>query len=131
VARELTDARRRGHTVVEGPADAWCPPAAWSPYVMRVAHRSTRARFDEATDAELRVVANTLLDALSRIERLLGAVPYNLIVHSAPPAVPSRDMHWHVEIVPRISVVAGFELGSGVWANSVAPEQAAGLLRDV
>jgi UDPglucose--hexose-1-phosphate uridylyltransferase len=39
-------------------------------------------------------------------------------------------MHWHVEIIPRTSVVAGFELGSGVFANSVAPEQAAALLRD-
>jgi UDPglucose--hexose-1-phosphate uridylyltransferase len=131
IAKELTGARRTGLTVVEGPADAWCPPAAWSPYLMRVAHRSTRARFDQATDAELGVVAAALLDALGRIERLLGAVPYNLIVHSAPPEVPPRDMHWHLEIVPRISVVAGFELGSGVWANSVAPEQAAGLLREV
>ncbi len=130
VAKELTSARRSGLTVVEGPADAWCPPAAWSPYVTRVAHRSTRARFDEATDAELGVVAAALLEALGRIERLLGAVPYNLIVHSAPPEVAPRDMHWHVEIVPRISVVAGFELGSGVWANSVAAEQAAALLRD-
>ena len=40
-----------------GPRPAWCPPASWSPYQMRVAHRSTRARIDEATDAEIAVVA--------------------------------------------------------------------------
>ena len=39
-------------------------------------------------------------------------------------------MHWHVEIVPRTSVVAGFELGAGEFANSVAPEHAAHLLRE-
>lgn len=130
VARELVDATRNGLTIVEGPAHAWCPPASWSPYLVRVAHRSTRARFDHATDAELTVVATALLEALARIERLLGAVPYNIVIHSAPPAVPPGEMHWHLEVIPRVSVVAGFEIGSGVYANSVAPEQAAEQLRD-
>ena len=97
---------------------------------MRVAHRSTRARFDQATDAELGVVADALLDSLTRIECLLGAVPYNIVIHSAPPGVSPGEMHWHIEVIPRTSVVAGFELGSGIFANSVAPEQAAAQLRD-
>ncbi len=98
--------------------------------MMRVAHRSTRARFDQATEAELRVVADALLDALARLERLLGPVPYNVIVHTAPPSLRPGEMHWHLEVVPRTSVIAGFELGTGVYANAVAPEQAAALLRD-
>ena len=130
VARELVHAQRSGLGVVEGPAAAWCPPAGWAPYLMRVAHRSTRARFDEATEAELGVVAAALLDALGRLERLLGPVPYNVIVHTAPPSVRPGEMHWHLEVVPRTSVLAGFELGTGLYANAVAPEQAAALLRD-
>lgn len=130
VAHELAAARRGGLVVVDGPAPAWCPPASWSPYLLRVAHRSTRARFDDATDPELRVVAEGIQGALGALQRLLGAVPYNVVLHSAPPGVPAREMHWHVEIVPRTSVVAGFELGSGVFANSVAPEQAARLLQE-
>ncbi len=65
VARELADARRDELVVVDGPAPAWSPFAALVPYGMRVAHRSTRARFDEATDAEVRVVAISLRDALA------------------------------------------------------------------
>ena len=129
IAREMAAARRTGLVVVDGPAIAWCPPASWSPYSMRVAHRSTRAGFDGATDAEVRVVAEALHSALGRIFATLGDVPYNVIVHSAPPNVHAREMHWHVEVVPRTGVVAGFELGSGIYANSVAPEHAATLLR--
>lgn len=129
VAAELAASRRAGLLVVDGPAPAWCPPASWSPYQLRVAHRSTRARFDEATDAEVAVVARGTRDALAAVARALPGAPYNLILHTAPPAMPTREMHWHVEIVPRTSVVAGFELGSGIFANSVAPEQAAARLR--
>jgi UDPglucose--hexose-1-phosphate uridylyltransferase len=130
VAAELAGARRADLVVVDGPAPAWCPPASSSPYQMRVAHRSTRARLEEATDAELGVVARATRDALAIVHRGLPGAPYNVIVHSAPPGVTAREMHWHVEIVPRTSVLAGFELGTGVFANSVAPEQAAALLRN-
>ena len=99
------------------------------PYQLRLAHRSTRARMDEATDAELGVVARGTRDALAAVTSALPGAPYNVIVHTAPPGVPTRDMHWHLEIVPRTSVVAGFELCSGIFANSVAPEQAATVLR--
>jgi UDPglucose--hexose-1-phosphate uridylyltransferase len=129
VAAELAAARRAGLVVLDGPAPAWCPPASWSPYQLRVAHRSTRARIDEATDAELAVVARGTRDALAAVATALPGAPYNVVVHSAPPGVPTREMHWHVEIVPRTSVIAGFELGSGIFANSVAPEHAARLLR--
>lgn len=129
VAREMADARRGELVVIDGPAIAWCPPASWSPYLLRVAHRSTRARFDEATDAEVGVVADALRGALERIQTVLGDVPYNVIVHSAPPGIGAAEMHWHLEVVPRTSVVAGFEIGSGIYANSVAPEQAAAFLR--
>ena len=80
--------------------------------------------------SEVRVVAETLHAALGRLHATLGDVPYNVIVHSAPPKVHAREMHWHVEVVARTGVVAGFELGSGIYANSVAPEQAAILLRN-
>ena len=130
VAAELAVARRSDLVVVDGPAPAWCPPASWSPYQLRVAHRSTRARIDEATDTELGVVALGVRDALRAVQRALPDAPYNVIVHTAPPGVTAREMHWHVEIVPRTSVVAGFELGSGEFANAVAPEQAAARLRD-
>ena len=64
------------------------PAASWSPYGLRVAHRSTRARVEEATDAEIRVVALGLRDALRRLQAALGDVPYNVIIRTAPPVDP-------------------------------------------
>jgi UDPglucose--hexose-1-phosphate uridylyltransferase len=130
VARELTDARRDDLVVVDGPAPAWSPFAAWVPYGLRVAHRSTRARVEDATDAEIRVVALGLRDALRRLQAALGDVPYNLVIRTAPPGRPAGEFHWHVDVLPRTTLVAGFEEGTGILVNVVPPELAAVRLRD-
>ena len=129
VAAELAAARRADLVVVDGPAPAWCPPASWSPYQLRVAHRSTRARIEEATDAELTVVARGTRDALAAVASALPGAPYNVIVHTAPPGVPAREMHWHVEIVPRTSVVAGSSSAAGSSPTRSRPSSAARVLR--
>ncbi len=130
VARELADARRDDLVVIDGPAPAWSPFAAWVPYGLRVAHRSTRARIEDATDAEVRVVALGLRDALRRLRGALGDVPYNLIIRTAPPGRPAGEFHWHVDVLPRTTLVAGFEEGTGILVNVVPPELAAARLRD-
>ena len=129
VAAAAADAPGRDLAVVTGAAAAWCPEAASSPYELRIAHRSTRARFDEATDAEVGVVAQATRGALGRLDAVLGDPSYNLVVHTAPPGRPGF-FHWYVEVQPRIGVVAGFELGTGLFVNVVAPEDAARQLRD-
>lgn len=131
VARELAGAKRDDLVVVDGPALAWAPPVSGTPYGLRIAHRSTRARFDEATDAEIGVVAEALRDAVSRIDVLLGAPAYNVVIHTAPPGRGAGEFHWHVEVLPRTSVVAGFEIGTGILVNTVPPADAAAQLRDV
>jgi len=60
----------------------------------------------------------------------LGEVAYNVVVAHRAARGPGRGDDWHLEIVPRTSVVAGFELGSGIYAQLDRPEQAAALLRD-
>jgi UDPglucose--hexose-1-phosphate uridylyltransferase len=130
VARDLADARTNDRIVVDGPAPAWAPYAAWAPYGMRVAHRSTRARIEEATDAEISVVALGLRDALAALRRTLGEAPYNVVFRTAPPGRPAGEFHWHADLIPRLSIVAGFEEGTGMYVNTVAPEQAAVLLRE-
>lgn len=130
VARELADARRDGLVVVDGPALAWSPFASWTPYGMRVAHRSTRARFDEATDAEVRVVAIALRDAIATLHALLGEPAYNVVVRTAPPDRPAGEFHWYLDVLPRTGVVAGFEEGTGIFVNVAPPEQAAAHLRE-
>jgi UDPglucose--hexose-1-phosphate uridylyltransferase len=59
----------------------------------------------------------------------LGDVAYNVVVNTAPRDDP-RPCHCWIDIVPRIGVIAGFEMGTGVLVNPVSPETAASTLRD-
>ena len=68
---------------------------------------------------------------LRKIDRVLEQPPYNFIVHGAPLQEPSLPYyHWHLEIVPRLTKVAGFEWGSGFYVNPTPPEESARYLRD-
>jgi len=87
--------------------------------------RTGRRRFQDegATGAAL------LHDGLSRLARLFGASPpLNLWVRTAPR--DAEQFSWRIDIVPRLSGLAGLELGSGVHLNTVSPEQAAAELRN-
>jgi UDPglucose--hexose-1-phosphate uridylyltransferase len=96
------------------------------PFQLMLAPRVPRARFDDdgPTGAAL------LHDALSRLGRKLGNVPpLNLWVRTAP--LGADHFCWRIDIVPRLTHMAGLELGTGVHLNIVAPEQAAAELREV
>ncbi len=107
----------------------WCPYSSTSPYQLRLAHADAGARFDRAADLVLDAVAIALRDALHRLRHTLGDVPYNVVVHTAPR--DAEPFHWYVEVIPRISVPAGFEQATGIWVNTVPPDQAAEVLRSV
>jgi UDPglucose--hexose-1-phosphate uridylyltransferase len=129
VAAAIEAARAGVFVVSDDSAVTWCPPASATPFVMRVALPYARQRFDLATDAEISVLTGALQDALTRLRELLGEVAYNVVVHTAPRDDP-RPFHWWVDIVPRVSVYGGFELGTGLWVNTRTPESAAEMLRD-
>ena len=65
---------------------------------------------------------------------ILGGTQYNYYLHSVPHNTGSTDYsdsyHWHLEICPRTSIPTGFELGSGLFVNTVSPEVAAKQLRE-
>lgn len=89
--------------------------------------------FNEITDTLIRELAIVLKDTFSRMEKVLGDFPFNMYVHTLPKGYEEyrNSYHWHIVISPRLSNQAGFELGSGVYINTVAPEDAARSLRDV
>ncbi len=62
-----------------------------------------------------------LADAIRRLHGIEGAVPLNAWLH--------ENGHWHLELVPRLSVLAGIELGAGIYVNALPPETAAAALR--
>jgi UDPglucose--hexose-1-phosphate uridylyltransferase len=69
---------------------------------------------------------------LRALDAVLPGAAYNLMLHSGPFDARSTGFyHWHWELVPRVSQLAGFELGAGVHINAVSPERAAKRLREV
>jgi UDPglucose--hexose-1-phosphate uridylyltransferase len=78
---------------------------------------------ESALESDLLAPALRLLsEALRRLHALEGPAPVNAWLHD--------HGHWHVEVLPRLTVFAGIELGAGIYVNSLAPETAAAALRD-
>lgn len=76
-------------------------------------------------------LADVLRRTLRALHDGLGNPAYNLVLHEAPLRDSCEDYyHWHIEILPRLSTAAGFELGTGIWINTVLPEDSAAYLRD-
>ena len=97
--------------------------------------------FVSADEDDLYGLAIILRDFLRRIRSLLDDPPYNLVLHTAPSPHPrlgqpsywttiEHDFHWHIEIVPRVTRLAGFEWGSGYTINPTPPEEATRFLKD-
>jgi len=128
VHEDLLDGRR----IIQENADI----VALAPYAPRFAFetwllpRRHGARFEEAPRHEYESLARMLKSVLQRMDRALETPPYNLIVHTSPFSEETGDFyHWHVEIMPKLTRVAGFEWGTGFYLNPTSPEEAAQALR--
>jgi len=130
VIRQEQDSRTR---VISENADfvAVSPYAPRFPFETWVLPRRHHSNFEDAPRHEYESLARMIKEMLQRINRALLAPPFNLVIHSAPFQEGLRDFyHWHVEIMPKLTKVAGFEWGSGFYINPTAPEEAAQVLRD-
>jgi len=121
------EVRRRARIVaIDDEAVLTCPYASRMPYQLMLTPRRRRKRFEDEGPSG----AALLHDGLSRLARRFGAPPpLNLWVRSAP-----RDAErfcWHIDILPRLTVLGALQLGTGIDLNVVAPEEAAAQLRDV
>lgn len=113
------------------------PYASRFPYEMHVHPLRHEALFSASGDRDLEILAASLQDVLGRFDRALDDPPFNLVLHQAPsprqtggsgPA-DAVSYHWHLEILPVLTRVAGFEWGTGFYINPVPPEAAAAGLR--
>jgi UDPglucose--hexose-1-phosphate uridylyltransferase len=111
---ELVELAREHHLVVAEADDlvAFCHPVGRLPFETLIA---------TGPDATLADALRLLRDLVARLREAEGPVPWNAWLHRAAP--------WHIELVPRLSVLAGIELGAGIYVNAVPPEQAAAALR--
>ncbi len=120
------EVRRRERIVaIDDEVVLMAPYGARVPFQLMIAPRTPRQRFED--DGPLG--ARMLHDALSRLARQLGSSPpLNLWVRTAPRG--SEYFCWRIDILPRLTHLAGLELGAGVNLNIVSPEQVAAELRD-
>jgi UDPglucose--hexose-1-phosphate uridylyltransferase len=115
-----------GHRVVyaDERVQVICPFWSGTPFEMLVIPRAHGPHLHRAAPPDLYAVGRALRKSLSMLRDRLGEVAYNVVFHSAPYRA-SEPYHWHVHIWPKLTTQAGFEMGTGVLINIVAPEQAA------
>ena len=101
----------------------------WHTFLLPKNHTSHYENIQKTEVEELGTVLKTIL---LKLECALDRPAYNYIIHTSPfNTQPLPHYHWHMEIIPRMTRIAGFEWGTGFYINSVPPEQAAAYLRDV
>ena len=147
---DLVTAERKAGDRVIIRNDRWTALSPWAsrfPWEMLLAPCEHRAFMTEADDDDLASLSEVLSYSLRSLISIHGDPSLNLVIHSAPlpppngevfgdkrlddlAYSPADDFHWHLEIMPRLSRPAGFEVGTGFTINSVIPEEAARQLRE-
>ena len=118
-----------------------CPFASRFPFELCFMPKRHACDFASMEPEEVADLARAMQRVLSRLKQILGDPPYNSVLHTAPFRHHRKksghwktiedDYHWHLELIPRLTRVAGFEWGSGFYINPTPPEEAARYLRDV
>lgn len=111
---------------------AFIPYAALSPFHIWIFPRRHVSSFEDITDEEIRDLAQMLKTVLAKLDIGLNDPDYNYTIRSIPTDEHRTEyFHWYLAIIPRVSLVAGFELGSGMFINTALPEESAEFLRSV
>lgn len=107
------------------------PFAARFPFEMWIVPKYHQSDFDQIGEDDIRDLAPVLRGSLVKLAGTVCRPPYNLVLHTAPINVGGEIFyHWHFEILPRLTIMAGFELGTGYFINPTPPELAAEALRE-
>ena len=110
---------------VFAPSGARFPGEAW------ILPRQHAARFEESSDRSLAAMAAAIGRLASALRSWAGDVPFNLALHTAPPGAGCASFwHWRIELMPRLTGVAGFEWATGIHVNQITPEEAARRYRE-
>ena len=118
----------------------WSPFASSFPFETWILPKHHLHDYSMLGDNDLRELAPILKLLLNSIKRLLNDPPYNFVLHTSPPRFKrpgqpqhwdsiESDFHWHIELIPRLTIIAGFEWGAGFFINPTPPEAAADYMR--
>jgi UDPglucose--hexose-1-phosphate uridylyltransferase len=130
VQQELNVAKR---IVLDTPGFVvFCPFASRFPFETWIVPKRHSSQFENIQKQGIEELGMVLKATLGKLDVALDNPPYNYVIHTSP--FDSGELlhyHWHMEIFPRLTRVAGFEWGSGFYINAVTPEEAAEFLREV
>ena len=109
----------------------YAPYASQSPFETCIVPKKHNACFGSASELETRELANVVRLVLKRMNEKLNDPDYNYVIHTAPFKDANEDYyHWSIQILPRLTTQAGFELGSGISITTAVPEESAKFLRE-
>lgn len=110
---------------------ALAPFASRFPFELWIVPTEHQDDFAHIRQEQVRELARVLRTCLRKLSLMLCDPPYNIVLHTSPVNEPGVEQyHWHMEILPRLTVIAGFELGTGYYINPTPPELAARYLRE-
>ncbi len=108
------------------------PFAPRTPFEMWIMPRKHNSSYMEIDDHGLSRLTDIFSETLRRLDACIPGVPYNFVLHTQPlRSEPLDHYHWHFEIVPKLTSIAGFEWGSGFYINPMPPEEGCKYLREV
>lgn len=112
---------------------AWCPFAGRMPMLLRITSLAHQACFEALAESTIDAVAQLVYRAVGWLEAILPGTAYNLCLYTRPPAAsdPADSFHWSIDLFPRMTELAGFELSSGCMISPVLPERAAARYRRI
>ncbi|HOT35343.1 MAG TPA: galactose-1-phosphate uridylyltransferase [Candidatus Latescibacteria bacterium] len=134
---EIREEQRFGERVVfeNDSFISFCPFASRFPFEVTLLPKTHRPDFSAIDGTERTALAEALRVTMRKLNEALNGPQYNWIFLAAPTRLSGResweDFHWHVEIIPRLTKIAGFEWGTGFYINPTPPEHAAAYLRGV
>ena len=111
---------------------AFVPFAARSPFEIWVLPKKHYSNYERISAMDTKELGFVMRQTLGKLYKGLKDPAYNFMILSAPCHEEDLEyFHWHIQIVPRVASVAGFEMGSGIYINTVIPEEAAKFLKEI
>jgi UDPglucose--hexose-1-phosphate uridylyltransferase len=111
---------------------AYAPYAPRFPFETWIVPKRHQCAYEMIEPEQMRALSAVFRRTLRRLNLALENPPFNFIVHSAPFQEGAADyFHWHIEIMPKLTKVAGFEWGSGFYINPTPPEESAKYMREL
>jgi UDPglucose--hexose-1-phosphate uridylyltransferase len=108
--------------------EPYAPRSPFETWILPIRHSSSYVSTDDKNMESLTAIFSEIM---RRLDACIPNVPYNFVLHTSPlRSKPLEHFHWHFEIMPKLTSIAGFEWGSGFYINPVPPEDAAKFLKE-